>query len=239
MDAALDIHSDTPEAVLWRGLRARLRHPPLTARSRKIRADGDSNRRFLLTFPRAALFAPDDPAPLAALVGGDLPADLLDRWARADILHIGFDAEDAGIVRKLYLEFPPDDQAEPGLTYLALKCGAGRQALHRYDRIPAADALLDRLALPLPLAEPAHHLAALSDDLLQVCEPGTARLSLDIGLADLDPATSVAPVVARLVSALNPKAAVPLDAPSHVALGRDRSGAVFVTLYGWPVEGAP
>lgn len=237
--AALDLRADTPEAALWRGLRALLRHAPLTARSRKIRAQGESDRRFLLTFPRAALLHPDQPGPLAALVGAPLPALMAACWARADVIHLGFDAEDEGIVRKLYLEFPPETAPEPGLTYLALKGAGGRHALHRYDRIADPGPLLAALDLEAALAQPARHLAALSDDLLQVSEPGTARLSLDIGLADLDPETTVAATVGRLVSALNPMAPLPFATPAHVAIGRDRRGATFVTLYGWPEEGEP
>jgi hypothetical protein len=237
MGAVADL--DRPETALWHGLRAVLRHPPLTARSCKLRATGISDRRFLLTFPRAALLAPDAPAPLAALVGGHLPPQMTRHWTRADVLHLGIDAEDDGIVRKLYLEFPPDDQPEPGLTYLALKCAGGRQAVHRYDRVAEGAALLAALDLPDAVAAPARALAALSDDLLQVSEPGSPRLSLDIGLADLPPDAATIRTVARLVAAINPTAPLPFTAPSHVAIGRDRTGAPFVTLYGWPEDGAP
>lgn len=239
MDAALDTQADTPEAALWRGLRGLLRHAPLTARSRKIRERAESDRRFLLTFPRAALLKPDDPAHLAALVGAHLPDTLAKHWLRADVIHLGFDAEDGGIVRKLYLEFPPEAAPEPGLTYLALKCLGGRATVHRYDRIRDPAALIAALALDGALAQPARQLTALSDDLLQVSEAGTPRLSLDIGLTDLGPETTAAATVARLVSALNPTAPLPFATPSHVAIGRDRSGAIFITLYGWPDMGRP
>lgn len=228
---------DTPEAALWDGLCAALRHPPLIARSCKLRREGWTNRRLLMTFPRAALIRPHDPAPLLSLVGGTLPDAMADVWCRADVLHLGLDAEDDGIIRKLYLEFAPEAAPEPGLAYLALKCGGTRQGLHRYDRVTRADAVLDTLDLPPALRDAAGRLAALSQDLLHVTEAGSARLSLDIGLADLDPASRFwAPHVARLVTAINPAAPLPLALPSHVALGRDRHGAPFVTLYGWPEE---
>lgn len=179
---------------LWQGLRAVLRHDPLTARSRKLSAAGASDRRVLLTFPRAALLAPDDPAPLLALVGGELPATMAAHWATAEVLHLGLDeAETGGAVRKLYLEFAPDAAPEPDLAYLALKCGGGRQALHRYDRVAEAGPVLAALDLPPALAEPTEWLARRSGDLLRVAEPGSARLSLDIGLADLDGRTMSCP----------------------------------------------
>ncbi len=222
---------------LWQGLRAVLRHDPLTARSRKLSAAGASDRRVLLTFPRAALLAPDDPAPLLALVGGELPAPMAAHWATAEVLHLGLDeAETGGAVRKLYLEFAPDAAPEPDLAYLALKCGGGRQALHRYDRVAEAGPVLAALDLPPALAEPTEWLARRSGDLLRVAEPGSARLSLDIGLADLDGADDVLPVVAHLAAAIRPDAPAPQALPSHVALGRDRHGGVFVTLYGWPED---
>jgi hypothetical protein len=235
MGAASGI-AETPAVALWRGLRAVLRHDPLSAPSRKISAQGVSDRRVLLTFPRAALLAPDDPAPLVALVGGALPATMLDHWTRADVIHLGLDGDEAeGAVRKLYLEFPPDAAPEPNLAYLALKCSGGRQAMHRYDRVAEAGPLLAVLDLPPALAEPAAWLARLSGDLLRVAEPGSARLSLDIGLSDVTTG-DILPVVARMVAAINPALPAPLETPSHVALGRDRRGGLFVTLYGWPED---
>jgi hypothetical protein len=166
-------------AALWQGLRALLRHDPLSAPSCKISARGVADQRVLLTFPRAALLAPDDPSPLVALVGGTLPATMADHWARADVIHLGLDGDEAGgAVRKLYLEFPQGAAPEPNLAYLALKCGGGRQALHRYDRVTDAGALLATLDLPEALAEPAAWLAHLSGDLLRVAEPGLSLIHI-------------------------------------------------------------
>jgi hypothetical protein len=102
--------------------------------------------------------------------------------------------------------------------------------------VDEAGALLAALALPEALSEPATLLANLSSDLLRVAEPGEARLSLDIGLADLEATSDVLPVVARLIAAVNAEAPAPSEMPSHVAIGRDRQGALFVTLYGWPIK---
>lgn len=236
MCPAMDLTATTPEAALWWGLRGLLRHDPLSAPSRKVSTRGVSDRRILLTFPRGALLHPDDPTPLAALVSGTLPAAMADHWHQTDVVHLGLDADEAGgAVRKLYLEFPSDAAPEPNLAYLALKCGGGRQALHRYDRVAEAGSILAALDLPLSLAEPAAWLAEVSGDLLRVAEPGSQRLSLDIGLADVSP-EGILPIVARMVAAINPDAPAPHEVPSHVALGRDRQGSVFITLYGWPEE---
>jgi hypothetical protein len=225
------------EAALWQGLRALLQHDPLTAGSYKVSAAGVSDRRILLSFPRAALLNPNDPAPLSDLIGGTLPAAMSDNWQRTEMLHVGLDCADFGAtLRKLYLEFAPGNGPEPDLAYLALKCGGGRQALHRYDRVNEAGALLSAIALPEALLEPAAWLANLSSDLLRVAEPDAARLSLDIGLANLETTSDVLPVVARLVTAINAEAPVPSEVPSHVAIGRDRLGELFVTLYGWPIK---
>ena len=230
------IHLPT-EAALLQGLRALLHNNPLTAGSYKVSAAGVSDRRMLLSFSRADLLNPEDPAPLVALVGGFLPAVMADNWQRTEMLHVGLDGADFGAtVQKLYLEFAPGKGPEPDLAYLALKCGGGRQALHRYERVDEAGALLATLALPEALSEPATLLANLSSDLLRVAEPGEARLSLDIGLAGLEPTSDVLPVVARLIAAVNAEAPAPSEMPSHVAIGRDRQGALFVTLYGWPIK---
>jgi hypothetical protein len=225
------------EAALWSGLRALLHHDPLTAGSYKVSASGISYRRILLSFPRTALLNPDDPAPLAKLIKGNLPAAIVENWQRTEMLHIGMDCEDFGdTVRKLYLEFAPGHAPQPQLAYLALKCGGERQALHHYERVAEAGAVLSALALPKALWEPATWLANLSGDLLRVAEPGAARLSLDIGLADLEATSDALPVVARLLASVNAEAPAPLEMPSHVAIGRDRQGEVFVTIYGWPIK---
>jgi hypothetical protein len=227
------------EAALSQGLRALLHNDPLTAGSYKVSAAGVSDRRMLLSFPRADLLNPDDPAPLADLIGGTLPAAMADNWQRTEMLHVGLDGADFGAtVRKLYLEFAPGNAPELDLAYLALKCGGGRQAMHRYERVAEAGTLLSALALPKAVLEPASLLANLSTDLLRVAEPGLARLSLDIGLTDLEATSDVLAVILRLVAAVNAEAPSPSEVPSHVAIGRNRIGEMFVTLYGWPIKPA-
>lgn len=229
-----------PALAMARALRPLLRHDPLIARSRKLGAQGQSDGRALLTLPRAALMDPDDPAPLAAVIGAALPDRLTRHWTRAEVVHLGLDPADAGagMVRKLYLEFGAD-APEPGLAYLAVKAGAADQALHRYDRISDPAPVLAALALPDPVTAALAPLLATGAEVLRVAEDGTARLSLDINLADLDPTPALEAGVAALVAAVKPDAAPPRLWPSHVALGRDRAGGVFVTLYGWPGGEAP
>lgn len=215
-------------------LRGLLRHDPLMARSRKVSARGVSSDRVLLTFPKAALIRPDDPWPLARIVGADLPDRLLRHWKQAEVIHLGLDEADTlgGSVRKLYLELLAEETPEPGLVYLALKVGT-EPRLNRYDTVADPGPLLASLDLPSAMAGPAHRLARLGD-LLRVSEEGTPRLSLDIGLADCDPDAVACASLERLVRGVNPAADPPAFWPSHVAIGRDRERAVFVTLYGWP-----
>ncbi|MEY4984611.1 MAG: hypothetical protein RIR62_2877 [Pseudomonadota bacterium] len=228
----------SPQA-LERALAALLGRAPLSARSRKVFADHQSDNRFLWSFPRDWLPAPDDPAPLAALLSADLPDEIRRRWSDAPMIHVGFDgAARAGgaDIRKLYLELPVT--GDSSLAYLAVKCGA-RGDLHRYDALSDPAALLRDLALPAPFSAAAGALARASGDCLRVAEDGTGRLSIDIGLADLDPDAGLSAMLATLVAAVNPAALPPACWPSHVALGRDRGGEVFVTLYGWPSEDCP
>lgn len=229
-----------PLVTMLDGLRKLVRHEPLIARSRKISVHGESCERFLLTFPRDGLLVPEDPRPLAALVGGAMPDWLLRVFLRADVLHLGLDMADpvAGCVRKLYLEFAPDKAPEPGLAFLALK--AGREArLNRYDRVLDPAPIIAALALPEALGQLALRISAGSEPLLRVSEAETDRLSLDIGLVDRDPDEPTLEALRRMVAAVNPKAPPPGVWPSHVAIGRDRRGTPFVTLYGWPDGPAP
>jgi len=229
-----------PAEAMARALRPLLRHAPLLARSRKIGARGVSDGRALLTMPRAALLAPEDPAPLSAVIGTTLPEALMRHWTRAEVVHLGLDPADAGagMVRKLYLEFG-EDPPEPGLAYLAVKAGAADQGLHRYDRLTDPSPVLRQLDLPAALAAALHPLLTTGGEVLRVAEVGTARLSLDINLADLDPHPALEATLAALVAHVNRAAAPPRLWPSHVAVGRDRAGEVFITLYGWPGEVAP
>lgn len=229
-----------PLVTMLDGLRGLIRHDPLLARSRKISARGISAERFLMTFPRDWLPDTGDPRPLAALIESPLPDALTRAWRQADMLHLGLDAADplGGCMRKLYLEFAPDRSPAAGLAFLAVK--AGREArLHRYETVPDPAAVLAALALPDALALPAMQVAGGSDALLRVSEAATDRLSLDIGLVDRAPDAPTLEALHRMVTAVNPDAAPPALWPSHVAVGRDRQGMPFVTLYGWPDGATP
>lgn len=232
---------DASPQAMQQALDRLLGRPPLVAQSRKIFAATDSGDRFLWTFPRDWLPRRDDPDSLSALIGTAVPAEIRTHWQRADTIHIGFDgATRAGDkdIRKIYLEFSPPCAPEHGLVYLAAKCG-DRDDIHRYDTLSDAGPVLDALALPPPLADPAAALARRSNHLLRVAERGTHRLSLDINLSDMAAEGELSAALADLVAQVNPDAPAPRCWPSHIALGRDRRGDVFVTLYGWPWEPCP
>lgn len=231
-----------PPQGLHAALTARLGREPLTARSRKIFAGFSLSNRFLWTFPRDWMPADATPDSLSPLIGAEIPPEIRTHWPRADMIHIGFDgaegeAEGAGI-RKLYLEFTPESAPEAGLVYLAVKCGRAGH-LNRYDTLPDAAPVLRTLALPPSIAEPAARLARQSGHLLRVAEQGSARLSLDINLSDTEPHPALSAALADLVTRVNPDAPAPACWPSHIAIGRDRTGRVFLTLYGWPWEDCP
>lgn len=219
-------------------LRPLLRHDPLVARSRKISGQGVSADRFLLTFPRAAMVRAE-PQTLGDLIGAQLPDSLTRHWQRAEILHLGLDDADStgGSVRKLYLEFSPESTPEQGLAYLALKAGS-QVGLHRYDLLDDPASVLADLALPTDLHEVIGQLARTCP-ILRVWDAASARLSLDIGLMDCAPDPGLLGRLGRIVADLNPAAAAPVSWPSHVAIGRDRNGLPFITLYGWPEEASP
>lgn len=226
-------------ADLIAALRPLLPQGPLLARSRKISASGVSDRRFLLTFPRAALATPDDHSALAQAIGLPLPDALARHWTRAEMIHLGLDAADTTgeSLLKIYLEFAPETAPEPSLAYLALKMGR-KARLNRYDWQQNPAPLLAALALPPDLAETAGQIAAMAQN-LRVSEEGSARLSIDMALADLAPNPVCADLLARLVAGINPAAPPPMLWPSHAAIGRDRRGTAFVTLYGWPGGAMP
>jgi hypothetical protein len=214
-------------------LRPLLRHDPLVARSCKISGQGVSTDRFLLTFPRAAMVQAE-PQVLGDLIRAQLPDSLTRHWQRAEVIHLGLDDADTmgGRVRKLYLEFSEEETPEQGLAYLALKAGP-QVRLHRYDRLLDPAPVLADLALPRDLQDFVCRLAATCP-ILRVSEAGSARLSLDIGLMDCAPDPGLLDALGQIVARVNPSAAAPADWPSHVAIGRDRNGRPFVTLYGWP-----
>lgn len=232
-------HMPTSLATMLGQLGPLLRHAPLVARSRKISGDTVSSDRFLLTFPRAAMLRPLDPRPLGELIGATLPDRLIRHWLRAEVVHLGLDDADTagGKILKLYLEFSPETAPEQGLAYLALK--AGSQAhLHRYDVVENSAPVLNDLSLPPVMQDFVRDLSATCP-ILRVSDSGSARLSLDIGLTDHPPDPRLLDRLGQIVSSVNPAATAPTAWPSHVAIGRDRNGTPFVTLYGWPDEALP
>ncbi len=215
-----------------------LHHDPMVARSRKISGQGVSADRVLLTFPRAAMVQAD-PQALGDLIGAKVPDALTRHWQSAEIIHLGLDEADTtgDSVRKLYLEFSPETAPEQGLAYLGLKVGT-QTRLHRYDLLDDPTSVLADLALPPDLQDFIFGLTSTCP-ILRVSEAGSARLSLDIGLMDCAPDPDLLDRLRRMVATLNPIAAGPVIWPSHVAIGRDRNGLPFVTLYGWPDEASP
>lgn len=222
-------------AALQPGLCNLLAIPPLAAASRKISADSQSEDRWLFSFPREALHDPDGPNALAALTGISLPDPIRAHWRRASLIHLGYDGTDpaGGQIMKLYLEFAPPTAPEPGLAYLAVKSGR-TQALHRYVQITDPAALMADLALPDAMVAILARLAAPSDSILRVSEDSSARLSMDVNLADIPPDAGLWQDMSDLVALTNRNAAPLRHWPSHIAVGRDARGMPFVTLYGWP-----
>lgn len=220
-------------------VRRLLRHDPLLARSRKISVGAVSTERLLLTFPREAMFDANDPLSLGAVIGAELPDGLTRHWQRAEVVHLGLDEADTTgeRIKKLYLEFSPETTPEPGLAYLALKAGSQGQ-LHRYELLDDPSSVLEHLALPSEIQAFICQLAVFGP-VLRVSEPGSARLSVDIGLTEHSPDPILLASLGRIVAAVNPDANAPTCWPSHVAIGRDRNAVPFITLYGWPDGALP
>lgn len=230
-----------PFEAIHHALGRLLRRPPLMARSRKVFPTVDVPARFLWTFPRDWLPEPDSPDLLVRIFGTPLHPEVAQHWSAAPLIHIGLEGAASGDgpdVRKVYLEFEPHSAPVADLAYLAMKC-TERGYLHRYERVTDISPILDVLALPERARVIAALLARRSDTNLRVSEDGTPRLSLDISLADIAPDENLFAALARLVTVINPNARPPTIWPSHVALGRDRTGNAFVTLYGWPSGPSP
>ncbi|WP_339948561.1 hypothetical protein [uncultured Albimonas sp.] len=157
--------------------------------------------------------------------------------------HLHFGAEPPATA-KLYLEFavPPPRRAD--LVFLAAKWrldGAAPPALATYcRRDEGLEDLLDRLA-PAPLHAPLRALAARAargPRALEVAEPPSPRLSLDLNLYDagLTLADAAAELLALHRALDAPGGQALLDAHGaeplgHVAAGRSRAGAPFATIY--------
>lgn len=227
-------------SALRDGLLPLLSTPPLLSKSRKISADRATEDRILLTFAPADLLCPDTPDALAQAIGIDLPPALRDLWGKASMVHVGQDADDVvdGAVNKLYLEFSLENPPEPDLVYLAVKAGA-TSMINRYERLVDPAGLLTQLC-PDPEAKAAALLLAQHAGLLlKVHDPESDRLSLDINLANVTPEPALQAALDTLLQRLAPKAEPLRHWPSHIAIGQDKSGTAFITLYGWPGTDAP
>lgn len=238
--------ADTPPALspdagaMHQALMPLLARPPLVALSRKLSALHRSEDRPLFTFRRSDITAPDARGALAAVLGHPLPPAIADLWDSAQSIHLGLDGADGprGPVRKLYLEFPPDAAPQDGLVYLAVKVGDDA-ALHHYERVADPAPLIASLFPQGALRDAAQLLAAASPMVLKVHDPASRRLSVDINLADVSPATALQTALDDILHAIDPAAPRARHWPSHVALGHDRDGTPFATVYGWPDAPAP
>ncbi|SFI39434.1 hypothetical protein [Albimonas pacifica] len=211
-------------------------------RSVKLRAGEARHGRALFSLalgpdPRGQLLAAAEAlgAPQAAV------APLLPWAGAASHLHVGAEPP---ATAKLYLEFaaPPPRRAD--LVFLAAKWrvdGAAPRALATYSRRDEPlESLLARLA-PAPLHAPLRALAARTQTpprALEVAEPPSPRLSLDLNVYDADLTLAEAAAEIRaLHAALSAPGADALLAAhgaeplGHVAAGVSRDGAPFATIY--------
>ncbi len=248
------MRNDTPHCELDAELRVTLapvERPLLCEVSVKAVGGALTTGRYIVSFPRAAL----GPGPQRKL--RQMLADLgappegvarLDQMqSRSRSVHFGYEPDRGGALIKCYLEFAPDRQPLPNLTFLALKW--------RQDGTFAETLYIDRDALDagaqdgllcdvVPQGGVRDAMLSLADftrghtalRFLEVTEPGSPRRSIDLNLAE-----SGETVGARLqeLSALlggGREVAAYLgthtyDRLGHVAAGTTRDGAAFGALY--------
>jgi len=235
-----------------------LNGPMLKERSAKLIGGTLRQGRFLASIPKSALY----PGPDRRLkrICGDLGAPsegygvLAPHLRAANNVHFGFEPEPGGDLFKCYLEFSPSDAPQAGLVFLALKWareGTGsrfavtrywsRYALSHADKRDLAGAIVPSG----PARDAALNLLDLARDVdgavtfLEVEEPGNARRSIDINLADSgvllnDLCGQLAPVFDKegagdlLDDLLSREGGAKVG---HFAAGTARDGAVFITLY--------
>lgn len=213
-------------------------------RSLKIRSNGLCADRALVSL----LCAPPDAdrlARIAASLGAPDLDPLRPHVEQAQAVHFGVD----GRIGKCYLEFAPDKAPEGNLLFLALKWDKTATELHFYRNIthlPHAEKAHSMARhLPAALAKAAGALLNQAREgdpdgeavVLRVEDRASARLSFDLSLADAGLSVRAAgPLITPTLAALGRDWA---DLPAathdallgHVALGADRAGAPFVTLY--------
>ncbi len=204
--------------------------------------------RGLVSVPAAGLDA-DRIRAVARQLGAPADPPLLAHLPRAAAVHFGAD----GPIGKCYLEFTPATAPEPDLVFLAAKWkGAAMtqdiyhdaSALPHPVKVARVKQGLGRIATG-PVADAVAALLEVARDgdpdgeavLLRVSDGQGGRLSWDIGLADAGRSVeAMRPLLEPLLAALGvswvwvlTEAGPELLGP--VALGRDRKGLPFVTLY--------
>lgn len=246
--------SPTPafgRAKLMQALAA-IARPVLLETSVKASAQGLAEDRCLISFPRQSL----GPGPkkmlrsiCAALGAPEQGFAALDALqGQAVSVHFGLEPGSQADVFKCYLEFPRDDLPLRDLVFLALKWRSddGRYNLSRYwsrDDLDAAQQvqLLQEIA-PAGAARTAvtalmqAYPARQGPRLLEVDEAESPRRSLDLNLAEqgllLQDCTAILlPFLGGTAEAKAYLTRHATDRLGHVALGCDKAGQAFATLY--------
>lgn len=207
--------------------------------------------RYLLSFPRAAL-GPGPKRKLRQMLidlgtppEGLARLDLIQSGSRS--VHFGYEPDPSGTLIKCYLEFPPNGQPLPDLTFLAIKWrhdGTLAETLY-FDRDASGPQVQDNLlcdvvpegrvrSAMLRLADMTRVHSALR--FLEVVEPGSARRSIDINLSESN--ATLGSVQAFLSEFLGGGDDVDAylrthanDKIGHIAAGTTRDGNPFGTLY--------
>ena len=236
--------------------------PVLVERSAKLIGRNLREGRFLASVPKSALYP--GPARQLERICSGLRAPqsgyrvLKPNLSAATNVHFGYESEDGADLYKCYLEFPPDNEPEKDLVFLALKWASRNEgasahyAITRYwSRAALSPAQKTRMIesfLPsgavkeaaCRLLDIASHASADGvGTLLEVEEPGNPRRSFDINLADakktlneladlLGPVFDDAAAGAMLDALLSREGSAQMG---HFAAGTARSGVPFVTLY--------
>lgn len=225
-----------------------IERPLLREWSVKSTQKGLSDGRWLVSAPRFALGPGPSRVLRAILANAGAPAAgiaELDRTqSQSASVHFGHDPGGGGTILKCYLEFPAEARPLPDLVFLALKWRAdGSWTLDRYldrsgpgwsDRLALVEEVTTKGAQQDALVE----LMALDPEgtLLEVTDPGTSRRSVDVNLTAIDPRIHAHQSILLRFLGGGEEARAYLhfkseDRLGHVALGRDRHGTEFATLY--------
>lgn len=240
----------SPRSRLLQAL-APIARPVLLENSVKASVKGLAEGRFLISFPRQAL-GPGPKKKLRSICSSlGAPAEgmgALDALQGAAVsVHFGLDPDAQAPVFKCYLEFARDAQPSPGLIFLALKWRSEdpRYNLSRYwsrDGLTASQQL-ELLRDITPSGEAQTAVAALMQShppldgprLLEVDEAESPRRSLDLNLAEhgakLQNCAELLPLLGGTAAAKAYLERHANDRLGHVALGCDRAGQAFATLY--------